>query len=70
MALREKLMHYTHELDPGVIMEVTKANGERCRYSIPTWPPGGGGNSARVPEVEINVFYPGGGGKGNETDRC
>lgn len=58
------------ELDPGTILEVTKANGERYRYSIPTWPPGGGGPGARVPEVEINVFYSGGGGKGDETDRC
>lgn len=27
------------ELDPGVILECTKPNGERYRYSMPTWPP-------------------------------
>lgn len=50
------------ELDPGVILECTKPNGERYRYSIPTWPPGDGGAGYRGPEVEINVFYGGGGG--------
>lgn len=50
------------ELDPGTILEVKKANGERYRYSIPTWPPGGGGPGYRGHELEIDVFYGGGGG--------
>lgn len=54
------------ELDPGVIMEVTKPDGERYRYSIPTWPPGGGGAGYRGHKVEINVFYSGGGGDNAE----
>lgn len=56
------------ELDPGVIMEVTKPDGERYRYSIPTWPPGGGGAGARGRGLEIDVFYSGGGGKGDAAD--
>lgn len=54
------------ELESGVILEHITANGERYQYKVPTI--GGGGPSARVPEVEINVFYAGGGGKENETD--
>jgi hypothetical protein len=50
------------ELGPGVILEVTKPDGERYRYSIPTWPPGDGGPGYRKHELEINVFYGGGGG--------
>lgn len=50
------------ELGPGVIPEVTKPDGERYRYSIPTWPPGDGGPGYRGHELEIDVFYGGGGG--------
>lgn len=50
------------ELGQGVIMEVTKPEGERYRYSIPTWPPGDGGPGYRGHELEIDVFYGGGGG--------
>lgn len=56
MALREKLMHYTHELDPGVIMEVTKPNGKTYQYSIPQYTPGSGGNGAEAKQTEIGVF--------------
>lgn len=49
------------ELGPGVILECTKPDVERYRYSIPTWPPGDGGAGYRGHEVEINVFYGGGG---------
>jgi hypothetical protein len=52
----------SEELDSGVIPEVTKPDGERYRYSIPTWPPGDGGPGYRVHELEIDVFYGGGGG--------
>lgn len=31
-------------------------------YSIPTWPPGDGGPGYRGHELEIDVFYGGGGG--------
>lgn len=57
------------ELDPGVILECTKPNGERYRYSIPTWPPGDGGAGARGRGLEIDIFYSGGGGKKDATDR-
>lgn len=50
------------ELGLGVIPEVTKPDGERYRYSIPTWPPGDGGPGYRGHELEIDVFYGGGGG--------
>lgn len=50
------------ELGQGVIMEGTKPEGERYRYSIPTWPPGDGGPGCRGHELEIDVFYGGGGG--------
>lgn len=50
------------ELGPGVILEVTKPDGERYRYSIPTWPSGDGGPGYRGHELEIDVFYVGGGG--------
>ena len=50
------------ELGPGVIMEVTKPDGERYRYSISTWPPGDGGPGYRGNELEIDVFYGGRGG--------
>lgn len=50
------------ELGPGVILEGTKPDGERYRYSIPTWPPGDGGPGYRGHELEIDVFYGGGGG--------
>ncbi len=50
------------ELGPGVILEGTKPDGERYGYSIPTWPPGDGGPGYRGHELEIDVFYGGGGG--------
>ena len=50
------------ELDSGAILEIIKANGGRYRYSIPTWPPGDGGSGYRGHELEIDVFYGGGGG--------
>lgn len=43
----ETTMITIKELDPGVILECTKPNGERYRYSISTWPPGDGGAGAR-----------------------
>ena len=50
------------ELDPGVILECTKPDGNGYRYSIPAWPPGDGGAGARGRGLEIDVFYGGGGG--------
>lgn len=50
------------ELDPGVILEVTKPNGKTYQYSIPQYTPGGGGNGAKAKQTEISVFYSGGGG--------
>lgn len=57
------------ELGPGVILEVTKPDGERYRYNIPTWPPGDGGPGYRGHELEIDAFY-GGGGGGGGGDVC
>lgn len=57
----------SEELDSGVIPEVTKPDGERYRYSIPTWPPGDGGPGYRGHELEIDVFYGGGGGGVRKT---
>lgn len=50
------------ELKLGVILECMKPEGERYRYSIPTWPPGDGGPGGRGHELEIDVFHVGGGG--------
>lgn len=50
------------ELGPGVILEGTNPDKERYRYSIPTCPPGDGGPGYRGHELEIDVFYGGGGG--------
>ena len=43
-------------------LEFIKPDGERYRYSIPTWPPGDGGPGYRGHELEIDAFYGGGGG--------
>lgn len=41
---------------------VWQAAGGGVKYNIPTWPPGDGGPGYRGHELEIDVFYGGGGG--------
>lgn len=48
------------ELDPGVILEVTKPNGKTYQYKKPTKAFGDGFPDYRGKEVEIDVFYSGG----------
>lgn len=51
------------ELDPGVILEVTKPNGKTYKYIIPQYPAGSGGNGAKPKQTEISVFRLGDGRK-------
>lgn len=50
------------ELDPGVILEVTKPNGATYQYTIPRCNSGSSESGAKPKQTEISVFFLGGGG--------
>lgn len=45
------------ELDPGVILECTKPDGNGYRYSIPAWPPGDGGAGICTAQRSAKHFF-------------